>query len=333
MQKSSGEALQRTTPGRRTVRRVQYAAYSTVRATRCSARRISTTRTRASRCLLNARVARDDRLVRAGQPATARATAPASMLALLCAPLGLVPCRVALECSFGGAMNPRERKSLAHQIVRCYGLNRKALRPLDLHLSGLGEAAQHPDVLPADGHWQAWTDITLVQPSAEERWPGEVVWLTPDASEPLLELDPSAVYVIGGLIDRSVASQATLRRAEAHRVSARRLPLREFAPRGDVHPILSPLSVVQILGAVHSGESWPDAIALGLPERYVRRREGEEARRLQSGGVEAEAEGTEAVEAEADGAEAEGERQAGGRAARRRERRDTARESGGGELS
>ena len=153
------------------------------------------------------------------------------MLALLCAPLGLVPCRVALECSFGGAMNPRERKSLAHQIVRCYGHNRKAKRPLDLHLSGMAEAAQHPDVLPADGHWQAWTDITLVQPSAEEAWPGEVVWLTPDASEPLLELDPTAVYVIGGLIDRSVASQATLRRAEAHRVSARRLPLREFAPQ------------------------------------------------------------------------------------------------------
>ena len=126
------------------------------------------------------------------------------MLALLCTPLGLVPCRVALECSFGGAMSPRERKSLAHQIVRCYGHNRKAARPLDLHLSGLAEGAQHPDVLPANGHWQAWTDITLVQPTAEERWPDEVVWLTPDASEPLLELDPSAVYVIGGLIDRSV---------------------------------------------------------------------------------------------------------------------------------
>ena len=65
------------------------------------------------------------------------------MLALLCAPLGLVPCRVALECSFGGAMNPRERKSLAHQ---------KAKRPLDLHLSGMAEAAEHPDVLPANGH-------------------------------------------------------------------------------------------------------------------------------------------------------------------------------------
>jgi tRNA (guanine9-N1)-methyltransferase len=255
--------------------------------------------------------------------------APTNMLALMCAPLGLEPCRVALECSFGGAMNPRERKSLAHQIVRCYGHNRKAKRPLDLHLSGMAEAAQHPDVLPANGHWQAWTDITLVHPSAEERWPGEVVWLTPDASEPLLELDPSAVYVVGGLIDRSVASQATLRRAEAHRVSARRLPLREFAPRGDVHPILSPLSVVQILGAVHSGESWPDAIALGLPERYVKRREGEEARRLQSGGAEAGAEGTEAVEAEAE-AEAEGERPAGGRAARRRERREVAREGGAG---
>eukprot|EP00964_Phaeocystis_antarctica_P034783 scaffold19817_cov64-Phaeocystis_antarctica.AAC.2 len=114
------------------------------------------------------------------------------------------------------------------------------------------------------------------------------------------------------------------------------------APRADVHPILSPLSVVQILGAVHCGESWPDAIALGLPERYVKRREGEEARRLQSGGGgggggdggggdggggggggEVGAEAVGAMEVEIEG---EGERQAGGRAARRRERRDTARE-------
>ena len=41
--------------------------------------------------------------------------------------------------------------------------------------------------------------------------------------------------------------------------------------------------------------------------RYVRRREGEEARRLQSGGTEAEGEGAEAVQAEA---EAEGEPEA-----------------------
>ena len=188
-------------------------------------------------------------------------------------------------------MNPRERKSLAHQIVRIYGHNRKAARPLDLHLSGLSSMEEYPDILPANGHWRSWADITLVQEPAEDSWPGEVVWLTPDASKPLLELDPTAVYVIGGLIDRSVTAQATLRRAERHGVSARRLPLREFAARADGHPILSPLSVVQILAAVHSGAGWPDAIALGLPERYVRRREGEEAQRLQADDVDGGAEG------------------------------------------
>ena len=69
-------------------------------------------------------------------------------------------------------MNPREQKSLAHQIVRCYGQNRKAARPLHLHLSGLADATQnHPDVLPANGHWRSWAEITLVQEPAEECWP------------------------------------------------------------------------------------------------------------------------------------------------------------------
>ena len=59
----------------------------------------------------------------------------------------------------------------------------------------------------------------------------------------------------------------------------------------------------------HAAPSWPEAIARGLPARYVRRREGEEARRLQSGGTEA-VEGAEAVQAEAE-AEAEPEAEMG----------------------
>ena len=103
--------------------------------------------------------------------------------------------------------------------------------------------------------------------------------LSPDAEAPLLELDPAATYVVGGLVDRSVVQHATTDRARACGATAVRLPLREFAPRSDVHTILNVVDVVQMLAARHSGRSWEEAIADHVPQRFVDRREREERQR------------------------------------------------------
>jgi len=181
------------------------------------------------------------------------------------------PVRVALECSYGSRMSARERQSLAHQIVRIYGINRNAERPLSLFLTALSDANSSPGSLPSDGFWKEWPDITRVSERAEEHWPyDELVWLSPDAHDPLLELDLGKVYIVGGIIDRSVISKLTLRRASEKGISCQRLPLKEHAPARNVHPILTPLAVISILSAVHSGSSWEQAIAASLPQRLIR---------------------------------------------------------------
>jgi len=120
-----------------------------------------------------------------------------------------------VELSFGGAMNTREHKSLSHQLLRVYGANRRAGKPLRLSFSGLSEATiQHPDMLPADGSLGRWTGVDCVNERAEEHWPADrLVWLSPDAEEPLTELSPADTYVVCGLVDRSVASGSSLERA------------------------------------------------------------------------------------------------------------------------
>jgi len=204
----------------------------------------------------------------------------AAMLPLLCtAGPALAPC-VAIELSFGGAMNGRERKSLSHQLVRAYGANRRAASPLRLTFSGLAEAERYPDMFPADGSLFRWQEAQRVADCAEDHWPiDSLVWLSPDAAEPLMRVSPVETYVVCGLVDRSVASGSSLERSRFAGAKCRRLPLREYAPRSDVHPILSVVSVIEILAAVNSGYSWSEAIASSLPKRYTRRREMEEARR------------------------------------------------------
>ena len=188
--------------------------------------------------------------------------------------------RLAIEIgTFAADMNHKEHRSLANQLTRAYGLNKQAPSPLSLHLTGLDRAP--PLALPADAHLQRWTSLIRIGPSAEDYFaPDELVWLSPDAEEPLLELDARHVYVVGGLVDRSRRSSLSRARARERNLPALRLPLREHAPRPNVDPVLSIVAVVQALGAVHSGASWGDALELAVPKRYVARRDRERERRL-----------------------------------------------------
>ena len=206
------------------------------------------------------------------------------LLALLLRPCDAVRVRVAIDLSFGAHMNRVEMRSLVAQLTRCVGHNRKAIAPLDLHLTAAACArAEAPECLPPLEHMASWHEsgaLTIHDSPVEATWdPSMLCWLSPDAEEPLTELDPSMVYVLGGLIDRSVARGASLRRASDSACAVRRLPLREHAPRGDVHPILSLVSCVSILSGVHAGEPWGEAVSHGLPRRYIQRREHEEQQR------------------------------------------------------
>ena len=60
--------------------------------------------------------------------------------------------------------------------------------------------------------------------------PSELVYFSPDAEEALDAIDSSKVYVIGGLVDRSIAKNQSLNRANSMGVRCVRLPLAEYYP-------------------------------------------------------------------------------------------------------
>ena len=175
----------------------------------------------------------------------------------------------------------RRHRSLCAQLLRVYGNNRKHASPLDLHLTGLDGAPAK--CLPPPEHLQAWeagSDVTLLRPPAVDVWlPEQTVWLSPDAEVALeapLARDDGRVLIIGGLIDRSVKKRATLERALASGAQARRLPIREHAPRSDLHPILTLTACVHVLCELNGGAAWSDAFARAIPQREIQRRVWEE---------------------------------------------------------
>lgn len=185
-----------------------------------------------------------------------------------CSPSAL---RVAVDLSFGEIMSPKEHRSVAEQLKVIYGHNRKHASPLDLYVTGLRSAQLNaPESLPSPEHLCAWeegSDVTLLQSSADEAWPPEkTVWLSPDA-EQVLELPArdDCIYVVAGIVDKSVKKGCTLRHALTRGAEVRRLPIREHVPR--VHPILTPAACVQVLCDVNAGATWDEALEQALPQR------------------------------------------------------------------
>lgn len=131
----------------------------------------------------------------------------------------------------------------------------------------------------------------------------KLVVLSPDAELPLpldAPLDGRAVYVVGGIVDRSVKRGMTLGFAAANGLEARRLPVAECAarlgrlsePGASRRPVLNVSDAVACLLAYEELGDWAEALARAIPRRKLvagvegagRRRPGRRRAAGQGGG-------------------------------------------------
>lgn len=77
------------------------------------------------------------------------------------------------------------------------------------------------------------------------------------------------VYVIGGLVDRTVQKGASLRLAQRHRARAVRLPIAEhLGSLAKGKGVLNVNDVFAALLAVHAGHGWRAALEAAIPQRF-----------------------------------------------------------------
>jgi tRNA (guanine9-N1)-methyltransferase len=104
-----------------------------------------------------------------------------------------------------------------------------------------------------------------------------LVLMSPDAQQPLVSIDPTKVYVIGGIVDKTVQKGLTLQFAEQHQLPAYRLPLKEHAPQlgmgfpgANTRPILTAADVVTALIEYNRTQDWVLALQAAMPIRKRR---------------------------------------------------------------
>ncbi|KAJ2710589.1 tRNA (guanine(9)-N(1))-methyltransferase, partial [Coemansia spiralis] len=134
--------------------------------------------------------------------------------------------RVVLDMAFDDKMADKEIKSICSQIRRCYSANRQATRPVDLHVTKLHDQCR--ERLENAANYDKWSAQHMAFRDAE--YPDlfdkqSLVYLTADSPNEMDSLDPSKVYIIGGIVDKNRYPRLTLDKAEQQGIAHARLPI------------------------------------------------------------------------------------------------------------
>ncbi|CAL8070252.1 unnamed protein product [Calicophoron daubneyi] len=173
-------------------------------------------------------------------------------------------------------MSPKECGKFAQQFCRAYGANRSSATPASLHLVSCSPGGPLLNACKAkcDG-FERYT-IVMHNTSALEAFGSEkdIVYLSPDAEQPLLSVDKSVVYVVGCLVDEHLLKGKSLAEATRHGCKALRLPLQEYAATRHmqvVNPVLAINQVVEVLlGYIQMANNWEEVIHSAVPSRLFR---------------------------------------------------------------
>nr|DBA28200.1 TPA: hypothetical protein GDO54_008597 [Pyxicephalus adspersus] len=138
-----------------------------------------------------------------------------------------------------------ELSRLAAQIRRLYGSNRKAAKPFWLYLTGF---VQH----------------SLLYDECVRMNDGFVNYLVI-----LEDIDPSKVYVLGGLVDESIQKKVTYHKAKENGLQTARLPIQEYRVKKENEKnfhseILAINQVFDVLCTYHETRSWQKALKAGV---------------------------------------------------------------------
>ncbi|KAF1335488.1 tRNA methyltransferase, partial [Globisporangium splendens] len=181
-----------------------------------------------------------------------------------------------------GMIDSQECHSILKQLGCVYGYLKKC--PLDRLISlHVASCVDNIATICAQHGVPGWKVTCHEVPVQELFAPQEVIYLSPDADDVLEAVDPAHVYVIGGIVDRTVRKEYTnaqtdwicmttqgqsVEKAGRFAYRAARLPLQEHLPSLR-SPVLNIDSVVIALNEYANHASWPRALAAAVPKRML----------------------------------------------------------------
>eukprot|EP01147_Barroeca_monosierra_P006953 gene6954-7609_t len=177
---------------------------------------------------------------------------------------------IAVDMGLGDCMSRKELIKLSDQVRRLYGANLSAPSPCHVYLTDMHSESTILKLCRRRNVGFEDYLLTLSEKTHLEIFPkDQLVFLTPDSPNVLVDVLPSKVYVLGGLVDEQIKKNLTLNRAVEASVTTARLPIPEFSNAGATRyaPVLSINQVFEALLTVANNSDWGAALQVAVPAR------------------------------------------------------------------
>ncbi|CAH9125651.1 unnamed protein product [Cuscuta epithymum] len=174
--------------------------------------------------------------------------------------------KVVIDLEFAHLMSSSELNSLVQQIMYCYAVNRRCSSPAHLWLTScIGEMQNLLERLPG---YDKWVIEKENRPYIEvfDNKKENLVYLTADSENVLNEMDPKAIYIIGGLVDRNRWKGITMKKAVEQGIQTAKLPIGDYLKMSSSQ-VLTVNQVLEIILKFLEANDWKDSFFEVIPQR------------------------------------------------------------------
>jgi len=107
-----------------------------------------------------------------------------------------------------------------------------------------------------------------------------LIYLSPESPNVLLEIDPGKIFIIGGIVDHNRLKGLSYKTASEKGIYSARLPIEEYF--GETIPnSLNSNHVFQILMDMAIHKDWEKVLKMHVPGRYLKSKEKPESTKIQ----------------------------------------------------
>lgn len=206
----------------------------------------------------------------------------------------LVPLTFIMDCGFDELMMDKERISLGSQLTRAYSDNSRskyrvhyAISSFDkqlrerfdtvlkkTYLNWRGVRTMQEDYVHAAEMAKVWMTGPeggklagkLEEQSGAKPEDGEIVYLSSDSPNTLMELKPYSTYIIGGLVDKNRHKAICYKQATERGIKTAKLPIGEYIQMAS-RSVLATNHVMEIMLRWLETGDWGEAFMQVIPQR------------------------------------------------------------------
>uniref|UniRef100_A0A1D1ZQL9 tRNA (guanine(9)-N(1))-methyltransferase n=1 Tax=Auxenochlorella protothecoides TaxID=3075 RepID=A0A1D1ZQL9_AUXPR len=175
--------------------------------------------------------------------------------------------RLIVDLSFEDKMTDAELKSLCQQLAYCYSANARSSKPMHLIFTGVQGRMKECINKQCSGfdNWIATkSEATYLVHFKEET--EQLVYLTADSENEIQELDPSKIYIVGGIVDRNRYKNLCAGKAEEEGIATAKLPIGDYVALSS-SSVMCTNHVVEIMIRQQELGDWRAAFEAVIPTR------------------------------------------------------------------